>query len=264
MQKIISKWNRFFHDEGTTDTWWERKKSLFKRRRMEIVRVNVRGKIYRLYYSHDLLAYEYFLHVSFLIRSQDKVLSIEEVIVPFSVKERENKIIEHKQIVDDQSHITLAAIQNTANAFQEDESYSRLAAVRYAEHWWSSFNPIFPQREYSPFNFVYQCLLAGFSQTVLFERQTEKFITSVDFSTFLGPMNVQEVTSPKQLRFGDIILYDLSGKNRWDHVAIVTAKDKEHMPLVNAHFPNCRYRYWSYEDSPLWTTKTTYKFLRIR
>ncbi|HLS20680.1 MAG TPA: amidase domain-containing protein [Bacillota bacterium] len=264
MQKIITKWERFFQNEHVIDTWWKRKKALFQKRHAKIVRINARGKVYRVYQSKDFFSYEYFLHISLLIREQNKVMSIEEKIIPYLVKEQKNKIVEHKQINNRENNITIDTLQSVPHLFHDNESYSRLAAVRYAERWWSSINPIFSKEKHNSFSFIYQCLLAGFSQTALLEQQTKDLGTLDDFTTYLGKIKGQEVTSPKQLRLGDIILYDFSGENKWDHATIVTAKDSQRMPLVNTQFTNCRYRYWSYEDSLMWTTKTAYKFLRIR
>lgn len=64
----------------------------------------------------------------------------------------------------------------------------------------------------------------------------------------------------KELIEGDVICYDFNGDGRFDHVALVTAKDKSNMPLVNAQTHDCRMRYWSYEDSPAYTSSIRYAF----
>lgn len=76
-------------------------------------------------------------------------------------------------------------------------------------------------------------------------------------------LTANEVESAKELMPGDIICYDFTGDGKWDHTTIVVAKDKEDMPLVNAHTDNSKNRYWTYEDSPAWTKQTKYTFFRI-
>ena len=72
-----------------------------------------------------------------------------------------------------------------------------------------------------------------------------------------------EKKSPEQLSPGDVICYDFQGDGRFDHTTIVVAKDKQGMPLVNAHTSNSRMRYWSYEDSTAYTPNIQYKFFHI-
>lgn len=71
------------------------------------------------------------------------------------------------------------------------------------------------------------------------------------------------VDSPDKLKLGDVICYDFEGDGRFDHTTIVTGRDADGMPLVNAHTYNCRMRYWNYEDSTAYTPNIKYKFLTI-
>ena len=64
----------------------------------------------------------------------------------------------------------------------------------------------------------------------------------------------QEVKSPEELLLGDVICYDFEGDGRFNHNTIVTGKDANGMPLVNAHTANSRMRYWDYEDSTAYTS----------
>jgi cell wall-associated NlpC family hydrolase len=71
------------------------------------------------------------------------------------------------------------------------------------------------------------------------------------------------VSSPELLQPGDMISYDWDGDGRYQHNTIVTATDANGMPLVNAHTYNSRNRYWEYRDSPAWSSRTRYVFVRI-
>lgn len=71
------------------------------------------------------------------------------------------------------------------------------------------------------------------------------------------------VQSAEQLAIGDVIIYDWDGNSQYQHSTIVTAKDVNGMPLVNAHTANSRHRYWDYRDSYAWSAKTKYRFFHI-
>jgi hypothetical protein len=72
-----------------------------------------------------------------------------------------------------------------------------------------------------------------------------------------------EVNRPEELKLGDIICYDFEGDGRFNHTTIVTAKDADGMPLVNAHTTNSRKRYWAYTDSTAYTPNIKYIFLQV-
>ena len=76
-------------------------------------------------------------------------------------------------------------------------------------------------------------------------------------------LRAREVSSPDELLLGDVICYDFEGDGRFNHTTIVTGRDAEGMPLVNAHTFNSRMRYWAYEDSTAYTPNINYKFLTI-
>lgn len=73
----------------------------------------------------------------------------------------------------------------------------------------------------------------------------------------------EEKQRASQLLPGDVICYDFDGSGRWDHTAIVVAKDLRNEPLVNAQTVNSRMRYWTYQNSPAYTPDIQYKFFRI-
>ena len=71
------------------------------------------------------------------------------------------------------------------------------------------------------------------------------------------------VNDPSELQPGDTISYDWDGDGRYQHNTIVIGKDANGMPLVNAHTYNSRNRYWAYKDSPAWSERTKYVFIRV-
>ncbi|MBD0382333.1 amidase domain-containing protein [Paenibacillus sedimenti] len=162
-------------------------------------------------------------------------------------------------------------------------AYNRAKAVEYAETWWNGANPKYIEFEVDCTNFVSQCLFAGgapmdytgkrdlgwwyagkqgsqelwsFSWAVAHSLQTY-------VSHSRKGLRGHAVDDPGELQPGDMISYDWDGDGRYQHNAIVTAKDANGMPLVNAHTYNTRHRYWAYKDSPAWTERTRYIFVRV-
>ena len=76
-------------------------------------------------------------------------------------------------------------------------------------------------------------------------------------------LRAKEVSSARELKLGDVICYDFEGDGRYNHNTIVTAKDANGEPLVNAHTYNSRNRYWAYEDSTAYTPNIRYTFFTI-
>ncbi|UJF32800.1 amidase domain-containing protein [Paenibacillus hexagrammi] len=175
------------------------------------------------------------------------------------------------------------SILNSTESLSRKIRYDREKAVAYAETWWNRSNPRFMEFEVDCTNYVSQCLFAGgapmdytgkrdsgwwfsgkqgsqelwsFSWAVAHSLQS--FVTR----SRRGLHGV-EVTEPWELQPGDMISYDWDGDGRFQHNAIVTARDVNGMPLVNAHTYNSRNRYWDYRDSPAWTERTRYVFVRI-
>ena len=162
-------------------------------------------------------------------------------------------------------------------------AYNRMKAVQYAEMWWSRPNPHYLEFEVDCTNFVSQCLYAGgapmdytgkrdsgwwyagkqggrelWSYSWAVAHRLQSFTV-----TSRRGLRGTVVSSPQELQPGDMISYDWDGNGRYQHNTIVTAKDANGMPLVNAHTINCRARYWEYRDSPAWTERTRYVFVRI-
>ena len=76
-------------------------------------------------------------------------------------------------------------------------------------------------------------------------------------------LKARRVSSVKELKLGDIICYDFEGDGRFNHNTIITGKDANGLPLVNAHTTDSRLRYWSYEDSTAYTPNIIYRFYTI-
>ena len=156
--------------------------------------------------------------------------------------------------------------------------YDRRKAVQYAEKWWNSYNPAYRKFENDCTNFVSQCLHQGgapmrghpnrgsgwwmkgqnYSYTWAVANSLRQYLPGSNIG-----LRAKEVKSPDKLLFGDVICYDFQGDGRIDHNTIVTGKDADGMPLVNAHTYNSRKRYWAYEDSSAYTPNIKYKFFTI-
>lgn len=165
---------------------------------------------------------------------------------------------------------------------QEEERtsyrYDRRKAVQYAEKWWNTYNPSYRKFENDCTNFVSQCLHQGgapmrghpnrgsgwwmkgqnYSYTWAVANSLKQYLPGAKIG-----LRAKEVKSPETLLYGDIICYDFQGDGRIDHNTIVTGKDAEGMPLVNAHTYNSRMRYWAYEDSSAYTPNIKYRFFTI-
>ncbi|MNI20512.1 putative amidase domain protein [compost metagenome] len=175
------------------------------------------------------------------------------------------------------------SILNYGETLPRKITYDRVKAVQYAETWWNGFNPKYLEFEVDCTNFVSQCLFAGgapmdytgkrelgwwyagkqggqelwsFSWAVAHSLQ-------IFTSTSRRGLRGVPVERPQELQPGDIISYDWDGDGRFQHNTIVTLMDANGMPLVNAHTYAARHRYWDYRDSPAWTERTRYSFIRI-
>jgi hypothetical protein len=162
-------------------------------------------------------------------------------------------------------------------------SYDRIKAVQYADLWWDKANPAYIEFEVDCSSFVSQCLFAGgapmhytgkrgsgwwykgryngqelwsFSWAVAQSLQWH-------LTASRSGLHAEAVERADMLELGDVICYDWNGDGSYRHSTVVTAKDANGMPLVNAHTTNSRHRYWSYKDSHAWTERTRYRFFHI-
>lgn len=280
MKKIADLWVDFFQNEIENNQWWTRKKALSKNREAEIVRINGKGDIFQQLSYDDVVDYRYLLHLSFLMKQREDFY-VEESVLPYQILIRNGKVIEHKEIpkqADEIQDLSTVSQDEVRVASEQRFSYDRLAAVRYAEHWWNSYNPDYPTFTVDCTNYISQCLRAGGapmrgmpnrSQGWWYQANNWSFSWAVAHSLrwylsgSTSGLKGKEVQNANELHPGDVICYDFQGDGRWDHNTIVVTKDADGMPLVNAHTDNSRHRYWSYEDSTAWTPNIKYKFFQI-
>lgn len=279
MEKIKELWLNFFQADRKADDWWNRKKALCKKQHTDIVQIKGNGQVFqRLKYDNET-QYQYAMHFSFLMK-QDEHFYKEEQVVPYQFSLKNGEIYDHKEV-------SLFSQPRPEQSIKPDEirgnsnqrfSYDRLAAVRYAERWWDSYNPEYRTFDVDCTNYISQCLYAGGApmrgalvrdQGWWYQGDNWSFSWAVAHSLrwYLSGstqgLQGKEVDNPEALIPGDVICYDFQGDGRWDHNTIVVAKDINGMPLVNAHTNNSRNRYWTYEDSAAWTPNIEYKFFRI-
>ncbi|UKS26500.1 amidase domain-containing protein [Paenibacillus sp. HWE-109] len=161
--------------------------------------------------------------------------------------------------------------------------YNRPKAAEYAETWWKTPNPKYEEFEVDCTNFVSQCLFAGGAPMDYTGKRdlgwwyagrrghqelwSFSWAVANSLQTFLSHsrkgLHGHAVDDPRELQQGDTISYDWDGDGRFQHNVIVIGKDANDMPLVNAHTYNSRNRYWAYKDSPAWTERTKYVFVRV-
>src|SRR5690625_836162 len=276
MKQLIEDWKTFFKDTRTSN-WWQRKTRALKERGAFIVRVTGRGHIYHRWRYDDQESIYYLMHFNFLIK-QAHSFYIEEHVQSFYYQLKKGICVAHEKLEMNPYVRPHVGERRQNNQREKSSVYDRRAAVPYAAYWWNQYNPEFQQFTVDCINFVSQCLLAGGAtmkgtpdreQGWWYEDEQWSYSWSVAHSLrwYLSGATRglvgKEVESASQLEPGDIICYDFEGDGRWDHNTIVTAKDQNGEPLVNAHTDNSRHRFWSYEDSTAWTPQMKYKFFQI-
>ncbi|WP_199622370.1 amidase domain-containing protein [Paenibacillus alkalitolerans] len=162
--------------------------------------------------------------------------------------------------------------------------YDRDAAKAYADRHWNDPSPNFITFDVDCTNYVSQCLYAGGAPMNYTDRRETgwwykgksggkelwSYSWSVAHALFWYLMNnrsglrAELVTTPQELKVGDVIIYDFDGDGKFQHSTIVTGADGTGMPLVNARTSNSKARYWDYQDSYAWTERTQYRFFRIQ
>ncbi len=255
------------------------KRALFEKRGAEIVKVTAEGQLTDIQEEEELTISTYKVHYKYLIKQGNHMYQEEEV-------EHRRATFENGEYVLDQEVESLEEEEFEYIDQQEDEEvgerisfeYDRLKAVQYAEKWWDSYNPAYKKFEVDCTNYISQCLHAGGapmrgvpnrSKGWWMNNNNWSYSWSVANSMrwFLPSAKVglraKVVSKPEDLKLGDVICYDFQGDGRFDHTTIVTAKDANGMPLVNAHTYNSRSRYWNYEDSTAYTPNIQYKFFTI-
>ncbi|WP_149453559.1 amidase domain-containing protein [Pasteuria penetrans] len=171
----------------------------------------------------------------------------------------------------------------------EGITYSPSRAVAYAEVHWNQPNIDFwVPGDNQCTNFVSQCLHAGglkmeycnfsprcgwwyasqggdprWSLTWTVAHSLYRYLCTLHVRRPEGGLRVDPVEDVRALAPGDIVCYDWKGAGIWGHNTIVTAIDPLGEPLVHAQTVASRYRDWRYLDSPSWTPKTRYAFLKF-
>lgn len=253
-----------------------KKQEGMRKRNGEIVKVMAKGHVKKIKEREDVVEAIYETHWKLVMKQGTQFYMEEHVELRKASFKGTKLLIDQKLNVKPQlmEQDLLRSLDLTSS--RAKIAYNRLKAVQYAERWWNSFNPTYPQFTDDCTNFISQCLYAGgipmwgkpnrtkgwwiegksnwsFSWTV-----AHAFMLMLKAASW-----TKEVKNPSQLMIGDIICYDFEGDGRFNHNTIVTGKDEYGYPLVNAHTTNSRMRYWNYEDSTAYTPNIQYKYFHI-
>lgn len=279
LEKRVQQCVSFHRDSNSNCEKIETKKECLSKRSGEIVKAKASGKIKSRYDENDVEKVLYHVHFQYLINHKGNLYIEEEV---------EERVAEFYKgtLVDDTELNVYDLLEDqspTINVDDEEEDrahfvYDRLKAVRYAERWWNDYNPAFKKFEVDCTNYISQCLHAGGAPMLGYPNRSKGWWIRQNNWSYTWTvahalrwylpgdrkgLSAKEVSSPDQLKLGDVICYDFQGDGRFDHTTFVTGKDSDSMPLVNAHTTNSRMRYWAYEDSTAYTPNIKYKFFHI-
>ncbi|WP_058302788.1 amidase domain-containing protein [Gorillibacterium timonense] len=162
--------------------------------------------------------------------------------------------------------------------------YDRERAAEYADRYWESANPAYLEFEVDCSNYVSQCIFAGGAPMNYTDRRDSgwwyrgmsgnrenwsySWAVADSLRRYLSVgrshgLRAKIVETPQELEPGDVISYCWKGDGRYGHSTVVAARDKNGMPLVNAHTVSSKHRYWDYRDSYAWTENTQYLFFHI-
>ncbi|KZE43707.1 amidase domain-containing protein [Rossellomorea marisflavi] len=254
-----------------------RKKASFLKRDAKLLKVGATGKVHTIDKQlDDTEKVTYSVHYTYFIKHGNHYYLEEEV--------ESRKAVYYGGVIYEDVEEPIPAMEPGVDEEEYEGGerleyrYDRHAAVQYAEKWWNSYNPAYKKFENDCTNFISQCLLAGDAPMRGYptkgkgwwmRNQSWSYSWTVAHSLrqYIPNSSVglrgKLVESPDKLKLGDVICYDFEGDGRFDHTTIVTGRDADGMPLVNAHTYNCRMRYWNYEDSTAYTPNIKYKFLTI-
>lgn len=223
-------------------------------------RVKGSGEIlpYRVFSKSGEKAVDYLFVTSFLIRLK-KDFYMEEIM------QKRRATFDGKKLLEDKIISVPYLFENNdspSRFFSQERrsfQYDRREAIRYAERWWNDYNPQYEKFTDNCTNFISQCLRAGNapmrgypnrSQGWWYQNNNWSYSWSVAHSMrwYLSGstqgLSASEAERAEDLEAGDVICYDFNGDGRWQHTTIVTAKDANNEPLVNAQTTNSRMRYW--------------------
>ncbi|WP_062352522.1 amidase domain-containing protein [Bacillus kwashiorkori] len=270
--------NQCINDKETGCSKIERKKAVLSKRDGEIIKARATGKILKEEKTDNHTQVYYQVHFLYVIRQGKNVFVEEELEDRKAQFYKETLMADEEEVFIDRTELPNLTMDSNSGLERIAYTYDRRKAVQYAERWWNDYNPQFRKFQVDCTNYISQCLYAGGAPMRGFPNRSNgwwyqnnnwSFSWSVAHSLrwYLGQsktgLRAKEVQDPRELRLGDVICYDFQGDGRFDHTTIVTAKDYNGMPLVNAHTTNSRMRYWSYEDSSAYTDNINYKFFTI-
>lgn len=261
----------------------ERKRVTLDGRQAQLVKVNAKGYIDKVEKKQpDVEHVDYHVHLQYLIK-QKKLMFLEEEIEFRQAEFYKGVLVEDYEInpfSKEQPALETEVLQEEPleREVKGGVHYHRQKAVQYAERWWNSYNPAYKKFEVDCTNYISQCLhqggipMRGYpnrGKGWWMQQNNWSYSWSVAHSlrwyleTSKSGLRAKLVSTPEELLLGDVICYDFEGDGRFNHTTIVTGKDANGMPLVNAHTANSRMRYWAYEDSTAYTPNIQYKFFTI-
>ncbi|MDQ0219871.1 hypothetical protein ELQ35_18240 [Peribacillus cavernae] len=270
--------DQFVSDDGhISDEKLARKLQSLRQREAEIVQVKAAAHVISEQKHNQETSLDYMVHFHFFLR-QNELFYDEEGIEYRTGRFVNGTLVE--DIEKRQKTETLTPeceLDLTVPGERASYTYNHLKAVQYAERWWNEFNPAYKKFQDDCTNFISQCLHAGGipmwgapnkSKGWWIGKNSWSYSWTTANSLMLiltkgQGIRTKQVRSPQELQLGDIICYDFQGDGRFDHNTIVTGKDQNGMPLVNAHTTNSRRRYWAYEDSTAYTPNIRYKYYTI-
>lgn len=277
-EHLLKRVNQYVtNTRNNSDEKMERKKESLSKRKGEIVKVKATGNITDAIEEKESGKAFYQVHFQYLINHKGNLYIEEEI---------EERVAEfYKDVLVEDQEINPFESRDIELFFDEEESeeragfkYDRLKAVKYAEVWWNDFNPAYKKFDVDCTNYISQCLHAGNAPMTGYPNRSKgwwmqnnnwsySWTVANSLRWYLpnakSGLRAESVASADMLEIGDVVCYDFQGDGRFDHTTIVVAKDKDGMPLVNAHTQNSRMRYWAYEDSTAYTPNIKYKFLHI-
>lgn len=265
----------------TEDDKFARKRSCFHRRNAEIVHVKAKGKVEDIQKKADETeGVVYTVHLQYFIK-HGELFFLEEEVENRKAFFYKGVLIEDKEMVpiypEYRENPLSEEFGKTAEGWSR-YTYDRLKAVQYAEKWWNSYNPKYHQFEVDCTNYISQCVHEGGAPMRGYPNRNKGWwMQSNNWSyswsvanafpryleTSTTGLRAKQVNSAMELKLGDVICYDFEGDGKYNHTTIVTGKDANGEPLVNAHTYNSRMRYWKYEDSTAYTPNIKYKFFAI-
>jgi hypothetical protein len=282
LKQYVSQTRSIIHDSEAI----EKKKESCARRGAEIVRVKAEGKVTGEKKGSESPEVFYTVHLKYLIKQKNEFY-LEEGIEHRKAEFYKGILVDDEEInLFGQEQVSAPDSADSGEAFEERAQkakqikyrFDRLKAVQYAERWWNDYNPAYKKFDVDCTNYISQCLHAGGAPMRGYPQRANgwwmmnsnwSFSWTVANSmrwylpSSKNGLRAKEADSANQLNLGDVICYDFQGDGRFDHTTIVTAKDANGMPLVNAHTHNSRKRYWAYEDSTAYTPNIKYKFFSI-